>query len=146
MNAPTLGYGPIQHLRHEGQAILEVKLGQLSFNESLTVLHEYLQALDMQRPGHKLRVLVDFEGAQYDSVLSLAWKARLEQFGARVERSAVVGASPIIRTAIQAFVDTADLMGRPVGPERAVIFIERDQALDWLARPATPPALSALEK
>jgi hypothetical protein len=123
----------MQTLTHEGRSILELKLGDLSFGQSRMALEEYARLLDRQAPG-RLRVLVDFEGAHYDSVLSVAWNSRQVLFNSRVQRSAVIGVSPIIRSAIQGYADTADIGEFPQAGRRTMVFMAREQALDWLTR------------
>lgn len=135
MIKPKPGSDRIAWVGHRGQKILELNFSGRGVPGSRSLLSEYARLLGSLRRGEKARVLVDFEGAAYDTRLALAWKARLELFGECVGKSAVIGASRFAGIAIQGYSQTASFLDLPLGPQRAVIFQERHEALDWLTEP-----------
>ena len=134
MNAIAAPDTGLQRLVHNGVKIIELRFTNKPFGESSLLLQRYAGALRRLGPDARARVLVDFSGACLEPRLAIFWKASLGLFKERVEKSAVIGAVPLLRVSIQGFAMTARFLDLDLGPKRAVTFSDREVALDWLAR------------
>lgn len=133
MITQKLNTSHIQMIEHLNRRVISIQFASRTYSQSVALIYDYAFLLSSSRPGDKALVLVDFEDALFELRLALAWKAHLELFSDRVEKSAIIGASRLAQTAIHGFAQSASLLGYPLGPHRAVVFSSREKALDWLA-------------
>jgi hypothetical protein len=126
-NSPSL-----RHTKEGGKNIIEFKFSPKNLDEGKSLLKEYLQVLGKLKHGEKARVLIDLNSSVHDPRQALIWKSNIEFFEQHIERSAIIGATPITGSVIQGMRFSAAFSGVPVDQKRLVVFENRDEALSWL--------------
>ena len=126
----------IQAIQHQGHPVISVDSSHCGRDEREAVLKDYIGLLQGLAPGEKILSLLNFEGSDYDARLAGQWRSELALFNDRVRRSAVIGLSPLALVSIQGFRNSGELMGSPMSAEHAMVFNDRESALNWLVQGA----------
>jgi hypothetical protein len=129
----TLSQTRLRWIQINHQEVLFLDFSQCEPAESLLLIDSFRQAMQDRPPG-SVMMLTDLTKAIYDPSIATHWKAARVEHAAKIRASALYGLSGLVGMAVRGMIDTARLMGLPMGDKQLRIFKTEAEAAAWLVQ------------
>jgi hypothetical protein len=119
-------------IEHQGKEILRFNAQGADRPEQLAMLEDYAKALK-GRPERSVLLLFEGGDIEFHPDVLTKGKAIFNELESRIQRSAVIGMTGVLKMAVQGYRESARLMGRDMD-DKAKPFDNEAKALDWLVQ------------
>jgi hypothetical protein len=119
-------------IEHQGKEILRFNAQGAGRPEQLAMLEDYAKALK-GRAERSVRLLFQGGEIEFHPDVLTKGKAVFNDLEDRIQRSAVIGMTGVLKMSVQGYREAARLMGRDMD-DKAKPFDSEAEALDWLVQ------------
>ena len=130
---PVLPLTRLRWIQINQREVLFLDFSHSKPEESLALIDAFRVAMAGRAPESVL-LLTDVTGAGYEPSIATRWKAARVEFAPCIRASAIFGLSGLVGMAVRGIIDTARLLGLPMGDHRLRIFSGEAEATAWLGQ------------